>query len=188
MVIRYGDRGTANPAALAKSLADLRQGKGIPDKPAESPLDQVDTSNLKNNEFLGYTREGTPGYKPRPTAADGPYRHAPADALEAAQEQWDAAEKWAKQNDKLRADRIAKEAAAQTAAGKQRMDAEIAKRSEARAKLEASLKSRFMMNLAATEADWAAAKDSIIARELEDQAVAADRAARANSRRMYDGV
>lgn len=147
----------------------------------------MDTSLLRNNEFVGYTREGTAGYQPRPTADLPRYRSAPADALETEQARWDAAEAWAKENDRLRADRIGREEQERNTKRQEREAAETARRAEARVALEADVKRAYFMSPAATEEGWQRSKESLVDRRIEEQALAADRQARQQGAAMYRG-
>jgi hypothetical protein len=140
---------------------------------------------VANNPFLGCTREGKPGHKPRPTADDPVYRLYADDRLTVAQKQWDAAEAWAAENDRLREQRLAKQQAERDARQRERDEADATRRAEARSDLEERLRRQFMQTPGATVADWELAKDQMIADHLKAAALANDEAARRAASAWY---
>jgi len=104
---------------------------------------------IDRNIYVGHTRE-----VPRPTADDARIYFDVAD-LTKHQQLWDVAHRWDTENDQLGAERNAK-------LGSDRAEAAERHQREARADLEARLRRDFLLNPAATEADWAAVKDQKI--------------------------
>ena len=135
----------------------------------------MDASTINTNRYLGKTRS-----EPRPSRETHP--RAPDDWLRAAQRAWDAAEAWAKGNDRLRDERLT------------RLDEEREqKRAEAHRRDEdafvATLRTRYLAaDPSATEADFQADLPEIRRRHRIDQALrteAPDAAARAAQTRLY---
>lgn len=162
------------------SVARRQQMRSLGVEPP--PALPVDSALLKDNQFLGQTERVE-----RPSADQPRYQGHGAKNLERDIERWDAAKTMVDHNAQLRANRIAKEQAAKDTERQQREEVDSAKRTAARAALEAELRTTFMGNPAATEADWEAAKDGLIARHLADKAVAIDRAARRSAAVHYTG-
>jgi hypothetical protein len=137
---------------------------------------------LSVNQFAGLTDKVA-----RPEVGDAQYRGTGATLLERDQRRWDDAKLIADHNAKLRADKEARNQTEKAETEAARTAANTASRSAARADLEDRLKSNFMGNAAATEADWERVKDSLVARALEEAALASDRSSRRRAAAAYTG-
>jgi hypothetical protein len=166
-----------NATDLEARHAALRAQGIEPPKPLP-----VDGRLLAENQFLGQTERIE-----RPSADQSTYQGWGAKHLERDQERWDAAVKMRQHGEQIRADREARKQEAIDARRAEAEKADAAKRAEARAAVEAKLRARFMSNPASTAQDWERVKDSMIARHLEDEALARSQAAHRAYSAHYTG-
>jgi hypothetical protein len=124
---------------------------------------------------------------PRPYADDPKVRYTGPDDLKRHQAQWDAADDWRKENERLRADRIARVEHEKAAKQQERDEADAAKRAAARQQLETRLKAQYLANPAATLETWEADKDTIIREHLRRETEGAEQEARREHARIYSG-
>ncbi len=120
---------------------------------------------------------------PRPERPEFPGRYFDADALVTQQRQWDRASSERQRLAAWVADNRAKEATAAKRKEDERDAVALAKRTEARADLEAKLKREFMGQPGVDENDWQRLKGQVIDNHLLAQSGAADDVARADMAR-----
>jgi len=133
----------------------------------------LDVSTIKDNPFAGKTAT-----EPRPSRDASRHRFLDDAELRRRQKQWDDAQAWARQDDEMRAAHLAKVEAEKRAEVRARADEDAARRTAERDQLVARLRSDFLRQPGATEADWEHNKDAVVDDHFRRQMAANDEAAR----------